>query len=203
MVSEEEDEESKQTPVALVLMASPHLAGLAELRLADCALLDGSLSAIARNPAAASLRLLDLGSDGVANGFGTLGARELARSAYLGGLETLDVSEAPGVGDSGVLALVEATATLPRLKDLNIAGTDLSDAGALRISQCPGLARLERLRIGRWAYQDTPLGDPACKALLASPHLEKIQRLEIALEPEPDTARAMRKRWGKRLVLGK
>ena len=205
MVSEEEDDESDKPPVGLLLMGSPHIAGLVELTLANCGLLDGALAALARNPAAASLKVLHLGGDGsvgvAGNLFGLVGARELARSPFLSKLESLDVSETPGVGDAGVLAIIDATDTLPSLRTLNIDGTDLSDAGVLHLSQRPGLARIERLRIGPWAFQDTPLGDPAGRALLESLYLDKIKRLELTLPMEPETARALKKRFGRRVSL--
>ena len=206
MAEDDEDEDSEEAPAGRVLMGSPHLAGLEELRLANCGLRDAALAALARNPAAASLQILDLGGDGsqdvAGNQFGTAGVAELAASPFLGRLQALDISATPGVGDRGVLALAQATATLPSLTDLNIDGTDLSDAGALALARCPGLARIERLRIGPWIYQDAPLGDPACRALLASPYLDNIKKLVILLGMEPETARALRKRFGRRAVLG-
>jgi hypothetical protein len=79
----------------------------------------------------------------------------------------------------------------------------MTDQGAQRLARSPSLARLGELRLGRWYYQDAPLGDPAARALAESPYLDNIQRLELVRfhDVADDSVAALRQRFGERIIL--
>ena len=62
-----------------------------------------------------------------------------------------------------------------------------------------GRGRLRRRRY----YQDAPLGDPAARALAASPYLDNVRRLELVhfRDVADDTVAALRQRFGERIIL--
>jgi uncharacterized protein (TIGR02996 family) len=196
-----------EVPEGYLLCSSPHLAGLGELRLANCNLRDKQIVALANNPAVASLKILNVGANGdmevSGNEFGDEGARALANSPYLNELEELDLSDA-WMSDNGVKYLC-AGRGLPKLKKLSLAGVCLTDKGYLTLAKSPFAARLEELAIGAGYYQeskDRPT-EVGVRAMTESPHLENIKRLRVDLHypsPEVITAlTALQRRFGKRV----
>jgi uncharacterized protein (TIGR02996 family) len=198
--------DAPEGPLGALFMASPHLAGLTELHVANCGLKNKALVALARNPAVAGLRVLDLGADNsmevCGNFFDHKGVKALAESAYLARLEELSLEDGFLVGDRGARHVLESP-QFTNLRKLNLCGIDMTDQGAQRLARTPSLARLEELRLGRWYYQGEPLGDPAARALAASPYLENIQRLELVRfhDVAEDTVAALRQRFGERIIL--
>jgi uncharacterized protein (TIGR02996 family) len=188
---------------AAIFARSPHLAGLLRLRLRQCGLTDDHLEALANNPAL-SLRVLNVGSDGgmevSGNPFGNRGARALASSPYLRELEELDVSDS-AMDDEGVAHLC-AGKGLPKLKKLNLAGVCLSDRAYQTLARSPFTARLEELIISEGHYQGVGVStDAGVRALAESPHLQNIKQLRIGLSVSDEVRSALRRRFGKRVVL--
>lgn len=203
--NEDLDPDEPENPLAPLFLSSPHLAGLRELRLANVGLHDKSVIALAKNPAAANLRILNIGSDGgmevSGNFFKDKGLKALCESPYLGELEELDLGDS-WIGDKGIGYLCESTG-LPKLKKLFLKGVTLSAKGYRTLAESPFAAQLEELLIGKGYYQSQNLpGDAGAMALAESPHLEKIKKLEIHLgELSTETVAALRRRFGKRVVL--
>jgi uncharacterized protein (TIGR02996 family) len=201
----ETDPEEGESPLAEVLMGSPHLAGLRELRLSAVGLQNNAVEALAKNPAVTSLRVLDIGSDGgmevSGNYFDDKGVKALANSPHLPELEELDLSDG-GVSDKGIKFLCDSP-YLPKLKSLNLSGVCLSDKGYLTLARSPFTARLEELHIGKGYYQDRDVPtDVGARALAESPYLEHIKKLNIELwSLSPEVREALRARFGKRLEL--
>jgi hypothetical protein len=188
-----------------LLLSSPYLVGLEELCLCDSGISDVDLRTIAANPALTSLRTLDLGRSGAmevsGNPFTDAGLAALAKSPHLGALETLVVSDATNVTVQGVLTVLRS-AKLGRIEELDIRGISLDDEGAARVAASAGAARLKRLYLGRWYYQDANLGDAAALALAASRHLRGLELLRLdRMSLSEQTVAALRWTFGERVKI--
>jgi uncharacterized protein (TIGR02996 family) len=193
-------------PSTALLLSSPYLVGLEELCLCDNGIHDADLRTIAANPALTSLRTLDLGRSGAmevsGNPFTDVGLAALAKSPHLGALETLVVSDATNVTARGVLTVLRS-ARLGRIEELDIRGISLDDEGAARVAACAGAARLKRLYLGRWYYQEANLGDAAALALAASRHLRGLEQLRLdRMSLSEQTVAALRRTFGERVEMG-
>lgn len=102
--------------------------------------------------------------------FTGLGAAGVAGLMDLPGLEALDVTRAR-VGPDGLDPLFAH----PRLREVNLFGNDLGDAGAARIAAAPALARWSFLHLG-----GNDLGLEGVQALADSPHARGLRTLNLS-----------------------
>jgi uncharacterized protein (TIGR02996 family) len=106
---------------------------------------------------------------------GDRGLRELAAAKTLCGLERLELVRC-GISTLGVSAF--ASATLPCLSSLSLAGNHLGDEGAATLARSPILATVRDLHLGR-----NLIGVKGARALASSPHLENVERLRVWMNP--------------------
>jgi uncharacterized protein (TIGR02996 family) len=143
--------------------------------------------ALAGLPATGRLRLLSL--EGCALGEG--GAVVLAGWPGLAAVEVLNL-ENNHIGPAGTRAL--AAANLGRLRNLDLAGNNLGDVGAMALLASPLPDGLEWLSL-----RSNRLGRDAALALAESPRLGRLRHLSLwgAGNSIPDDARgALRERFG-------
>jgi uncharacterized protein (TIGR02996 family) len=152
---------------AAELVSSPHLTRLTRLSLPRCRLGADGVRAVVSSPIVGHLRSLGL-SD---NAIGTEGARAVAGAAGLGDLRTLDLSDFHG-GAEGALAVLRSS-ILGRLCDLDLAYLVFSGDDMRRLSECPGLARLRRLRL-------TGVDDAGAATLASCSLLAGLVRLDLS-----------------------
>jgi uncharacterized protein (TIGR02996 family) len=134
------------------------------------------------------------------------GIRGIVRSKYLGNLKHLDVGD-NWFGAEGTIELLKAK-NLVSLEQLSFAGVDMQDQGAVAVAGTPWVAQLRQLDLA-----SNSIGERGARALLESPFLEKIELLDLrenltarsddedAEAIRPDTVRALRRRFGKRVLL--
>jgi uncharacterized protein (TIGR02996 family) len=189
------DPDAPESPMAVLLLSSPHLVGLRELRLLECGLKNRAMLALAGNPALASLRVLAAGGF-----FDDRAVKALAQSPHLAGLEELDLSRS-WMSDRGLRHLCESP-HLTYLRRLGLGGVSLTDRGYQTLARAPFAARLKELRVGKGPYQDCreAPGDVGARALAESPHLGQIEALHVELRGlSPDVVQALRGRFGDRV----
>jgi uncharacterized protein (TIGR02996 family) len=138
------------------------------------------------------------------------GVKALVAAKYLGNVEDLDLSgNWLNQFNSGTFAHFLTAKNLPALRKLYLRGVGIRDDGA------------ERLAATRWAEQLTHLdlsrnsiGDRGARAVLASPHLKKLESLDLTgnidsprqvfddgQEPiSAETKRRLKARFGKKVV---
>jgi uncharacterized protein (TIGR02996 family) len=153
---------------AQALAGSPHLAGLKSLYLGHCGIDADGVRALAASPHLAGLERLYLGG----NEIGDAGAALVADSSSLKHLTELDVG-ANAISDAGAAALA-ASSRLAGLKKLYLWSNDIGDAGAAALARSPHLAHLTLLGLA-----DTAIGDDGAQALAASPHLAGLTDLDL------------------------
>lgn len=166
------------------------------VRLTDAA---GRVPRLARCPTLARVRELDLfGAD-----LGNAGVGQLVESAYLGGLDALDLGF-NGLDFAGVRALARAS-TLPNLRELalndnrqvtgeavsaladspffaglralDLSGNDVNDTGVRALVESRSLTRLTGLKLA-----DNPVGDAGLAVLAGSPLFRRV----LARDPRLD-----------------
>jgi uncharacterized protein (TIGR02996 family) len=192
------------TAGARALAASAHLYRLTALILFDSLIGPEGAEALAATPQLKGLTFLDLsGLDwGYPNEIGDQGARALARSIHLTGLRHLDLTE-NAINDAGAKALA-GSANLVGLTHLNLKGNHLGPEGARALAESPYLARLTYLGLGGYGFLQAAAVHDAADALLSSPHLSNLARLDFAypysLQPDADEMEAFRQKFGNRLV---
>jgi uncharacterized protein (TIGR02996 family) len=155
---------------ALALAASPYLTNLERLELHWTGIGDRGLAALAQSPAVARLESLALED----NRIGLVGLTALAQARPLGGFTELDLSRNP-LRDAAMIAALAHSHTVPRLRNLNLQDTNLSDNAAAALAAAPQMAALESLRLDR-----NLLGGAGLGALADSPHLTRLKNLEVS-----------------------
>jgi uncharacterized protein (TIGR02996 family) len=194
------------TAGARALAASAHLHRLTSLILFNSLIGPEGAEALAAAPQLKGLTFLDLsGLDwGYPNEIGDQGARALARSLHLTGLRYLDLTE-NAIDDEGAKALA-GSANLVGLTYLNLKGNHLGPKGARVLAESPYRARLTDLGLGGYGFLQAAAVHEAANALLASPHLSNLTRLDFAypysFQPDADEMEAFRQKFGNRLVFG-
>lgn len=174
-----------------VLFALPLVAGLRVLRLRENRIDDETATALAGSPHLANLRKLDLGG----NLIRAAGIRALAASPYLAGLTELDLS-LNMLGQDGFLALGEER--WPALEVLRLDRCLMSGKALSVLAASPVLESVRMLSLA-----GHPLSNPGAMALARSRHLGKIECVELGVHFEfrPETIRALKDRFGKKLRL--
>jgi len=143
------------------LVASPHLASLERLRLANCGLDARATARLGRSSNLSALEALELPFNRV----GSAGLAALARSPLMGRLTRLDM-EANGVGPRGARALA---ATMPEGLHLKLSLNRLRCRGARHLAASPRLGRLASLDL---AYNG--IGPEGGAALAAAERLPPL-----------------------------
>jgi uncharacterized protein (TIGR02996 family) len=136
------------------------------------------------------------------------GVRALVGSKYLGKLEALSLS-GNWLNEQGSHRTVRyflKKANYPALRELDLSWACLLDADAEALAATPWVARLRVLNL--W---HNSIGDRGVRALLESPHLAKVELLDLrenlrtgyrrSVPISPQTRAALKKRFGKRVVL--
>jgi uncharacterized protein (TIGR02996 family) len=123
------------------LANAPHLSGVIHLLLRQCRLNAAAVAALAKAPALARLRTLDLYD---ASWGRKLPLPLLSHSPHLTGLTTL-VLGGNELGDEGAISLAGEQCRLASLRRLHLTYSQISDAGARALAASPPLAGLERL----------------------------------------------------------
>jgi uncharacterized protein (TIGR02996 family) len=181
---------------AAALAGSPHLAGLATLRLNNNAIGEAGVRALLTSPFLTALTTLGLTAQqlhpraaaALAEGLPRLRLRELDLShnrelgpggalalAAWGGLADLTVLRLAecGIGADGARALA-CCARLTELRQLVLSKNQVGDEGALALARSPYLGQLAVLNL--WG---NPLGIDAVEALAASPCLPRLCSLVV------------------------
>lgn len=166
-----------------VLAASPLFAGLHDLALSTNELGDRGIAALAASPCAATLRILRLGD----NSFGKKGLQTLARPGAFPRIATLDLKSS--VKRRATVADVTtflAGLSIPGLRQLDLSGWPVQDAGARAIAGNPAFANLTVLNLGY-----SQIEAAGVKALLTSPHLRNLVKLDLVYCPARDNLEAL------------
>ncbi len=176
------------------LARSPHLAQLRRLGLRDTSLHDEDLRAILSSTAFPRLVDLDIGNIREGQDYSIEALRALPDAAFAGTLEALNIDRRY-FGDE----VVDVIERLPRLADLSLEGSSLTDdairriaalpnrftalnlercgfgtEGAIALAASPAIAELRELNAGTNA-----LGDEGFAALVRSPRLGRLRRLDL------------------------
>jgi uncharacterized protein (TIGR02996 family) len=171
------------------LLASPTLARLRALDLADNQLGDEGARALAGCAHLAGLEELYLARNAIGDG----GVQALALSPHLAGLRVLDLS-ANEVGDSGARALA-ASPHLKRLRELFLGTNQIGDEGAKALASSGNLASLEELML--FVNEIKAAG---ARALVGSPHLGALKMLYLNHNRlGAPTRKALEEQWGERI----
>ncbi len=163
----------RDSTIAALVGAAPHLPSLESLTLTTNQLTDAAAEALAGWPHLARLRHLDLSSidiyDPGCNSIGDRGATALVSSPGAGGLTYLDLGDNSGLSNATAFALAAAP-HLTQLVHLGVAFTAIDDDGASALASSRSLARLESLRISH-----TGLTDAGLLAILRMPCLSSLE----------------------------
>src|SRR5262249_59891399 len=101
------------------------------------------------------------------------------------------------VGDAGLAALLAAP-WMPRVRELNLNSTGITDVGARALAGCAALSRLRVLEVN----YNREITNAGANALADSPHLGRLLRLGLDGVRCDRVARArLRERFGTALVL--
>lgn len=123
---------------------APHLQTVTHLILRQAGMTVAAFTALAKTPALARLRTLDL-YDVVSGGGGKpVPVASLAVSPNLAGLTTLVLGGSP-LGDDGAAALVAPGCRLTALRRLHLSFSSIGDAGARALAKADHLSGLECL----------------------------------------------------------
>lgn len=122
-----------------LLVATPWMAQIEQLRLNESGIDEGVVVTLAEQPSLAQLKELGLAN----NGLRSKAVTALMEAQGLKALERLDLS-GNRVGDAGARALA-ASARSGTLKELDLRDNGLSDEGAVYLASARGLADIERL----------------------------------------------------------
>jgi uncharacterized protein (TIGR02996 family) len=138
---------------------SPHLGGVSHLILRQRRMDDDPAEALAKTPALARLRTLDL-YDAWWN---VAPLPLLSHSPHLAGLTTLILGGYElGLGDEAVSSFADPGCRLRSLRRLHLSYSEIGDAGARALAGSPHLASLERLDL-----TGNPIGRAGRRALRA------------------------------------
>jgi uncharacterized protein (TIGR02996 family) len=173
-----------------VLLASPQITNLTHLVLTGDRLTVRVATALAASPYLSRLTALDLSS----NLLQAAGVRALASSTRLPSLSRLQL-----VGNDLGLTAMRALAgsdLLAGLTQLDLAYNKVGDAGAKVLAGASRCANLTLLDLG-W----NGIGPPGAHALAESPHFSERLRLRLGGNNVGDAARALRRRFQKRVSL--
>jgi uncharacterized protein (TIGR02996 family) len=166
------------------LAASPHLRKLRHLELSDNVIGDRGAVAIALARHWDRIEILDLRSCGVS----ILGLRRLASAQNLRGLRELRLQNNFLGPDAG--AVIAGSGWL-RLCSLDLGDTRLDAAAVASLAASAVLAPLSELRL---CYNN--LGLAGLEALLASPDLRNLEKLDLAdVGLDAEAARRLAQRW--------
>jgi uncharacterized protein (TIGR02996 family) len=177
--------------------------GLQELSLSWLPVGDAAVTAMAQSPDLARLRSLTVSKGGLTNAsvvalaesghlactdglalshnfaMNDVGLQALARWPKLAGLTSLDLSFTK-VGDAGIEALVRSPYA-PALRSLTLSRTRITDRGVALLAACPALANLQKLDLAlNTGLNRGRTGPTAARSLAASPHLGKLQYLDLS-----------------------
>jgi hypothetical protein len=163
-----------------ILAASPAASHFRELDLSgSSALVGDDWAVLADTSALAGLRALSLDACHLR----VAGLRALVNSPHLSNVERLSLEADPtrsAVGAEGIRLICDS-ATLPRLRELNLYGQGGGAAGLRMLAAWPGLARLTRLDISHF-YSDNDGLDamgPAWAEFVRSPHWGELRELNL------------------------
>jgi hypothetical protein len=177
------------------LTAAPFAPVLAALDLSDSGLDSGAVNALASGSFPA-FKSLDLGG----NAFGAEGWQTLAAAPWFARLERFGAGGC-GLGDAGAHAL--ASRGPLALRELDLRGNEITDAGVIALARSGAFGKLTALRLGHNPFElsgvsalaaaDLPaleeldlsrvrVGRAGALALAASPHLKKLRRLVVTDE---------------------
>jgi uncharacterized protein (TIGR02996 family) len=95
-------------------------------------------------------------------------------SPHLRNLAALNVGYSR-LGDRGLAELVAGSATLPRLRRLNLEANDLTDAGMRVLADSPLVGQLQSLRL----HLDRDIGTAGIKTLFRSTHATALRDLDL------------------------
>lgn len=128
---------------------------------------------LARSPHLKRLRALNLSLNGLKDS----GLSAIAQSAYLTNLHTLTLTH-NDIGPQGIEALVDAAdmgASLPKLRDLQLAFNPIRSSGLERLAQSRSMGKLTTLNLSH-----TALDDDGIIALTQSNYMVNLTSLELS-----------------------
>lgn len=155
-------------PILGVLAASPTLAKLGNLDLAENLVGDEGLRYLAQSPNLGSVRYLELGNTGV----GDAGIQALAESTGLGQLRELPLAQ-NRVGDAGAIALAQSR-TRGQLRDVDFYDNQIGLAGARAIADSRAFPNLRLLHMSQNAF-----GRAGVLAILDSRNFPNLRYLDL------------------------
>lgn len=133
---------------------------------------------------------------------------DLLASPHLARLSWLNVS-LNAIGESGIRRLLDGLGAFPQLTTLRVAGLvqetgprrytvrpNIDAAGVILLADHPAAARLKQLDLANNGIEGA-----AVQALIDSPHLECVERLNIGRGPSRAECRRLRRRFGDRVEL--
>lgn len=158
------------------LIGCRHLAEIEELVLCNGGLGNAGVSLLVQSPHLGTVRLLDLGF----NGIDDTGVRTLARSSTLPRLQALYLptwlNDTRRITWDGVCAIAESP-FLAGLVELDLSGNAVNDAGVRAIAKSGSLVRLQLLRL-----QQNLIGDGGVAALVRSDLLRRMLKRDPRLD---------------------
>lgn len=200
------------------IAASPHLAGLRELRLRQARVDDAGFKALCDSPHLNELQSLTVTDDALTihagrafadatgllaveglnlagNRVGPDGTLIMAASENAARLRKLNLA-ANGIADYGVEAVCNQK-HINKLTHLDVSGNLLRDRAALALAAASHLGTLRELNL-----RGNDITDAGAEALANSPHLTDLRRLDLSGNPMREKAAALlRERFGSRVVL--
>lgn len=200
------------------LLRSPHIGGLKQLTLRDNMFTGPAIAEFARANPALQLDVLDLGENVLEDSgaghlvgapclrelkvlhlprceLGTKAVNALAKAPFLRDLRVLDIGQ-NNIGTKGLSALLGAKPAA--LHTLSVVGSDLGDAGAVKLAESAASDTLLELDL-TW----NNLRAKATQALAASKHLRNLLILKLTQNMMPQRAAdaLAKSKLGKRLAI--
>jgi uncharacterized protein (TIGR02996 family) len=162
---------------ARALAGSPYLTRLKKLTFHANRLTDQGTAGLLLSRNMAEVRSLTL----FAHAMGPLTIDALTRSPHLGRLEELDFSGSNHLYTDDQMQQLVAWPGLARLTQLVLGGA-IDDVGLRLFAGCPSIANLKRLSL----WGNRTISTEGVSALLASPHLGRLERLDLSAVPVGD-----------------
>lgn len=175
----------------IAIASGPERVQLTSLDLQHNRIIDVGLIALAKSPVLSSIAHLHLEH----NQIGTAGVVELARTEYGDRLRGLHLRGNWGIGDPAGIAL--ASANLPNLETLDLAGTQVGDQTSLALAKSPTAFRLRTLDLTK-----TRVREAGAMALAGSEFLKNLEILDLRMNHlQGPCVTSLKERFGNRVLV--